>query len=296
MAPESITADVLLDARAETAERPVWDDRRERLVWVDVPRGEVHALDPASGRDRIEHRLDQPVGFAALRRGGGLVLGIRDGFLLDGESGGDPRLELRVDRPNQTVRMNDGLCDAEGRLWAGTLDAEGAGAALYRLERDDNRYRVDLEVAGVRESNGLDWSVDSTVLYWIDTASGRVDAFDYDLESGRARNRRPFVEIDGAEGVPDGLIVDAEGGVWVAIYGAGVVRRYDPAGTARFEVRVPARRPTCPTFGGRDLQDMYITSQRYTPDHPDYPDDDTAGDLFACRPGFTGRPARRFAG
>jgi sugar lactone lactonase YvrE len=291
-----IEVELVLDARASTAERPVWDEGRRRLLWVDVPAGEVHRLDPATGRDETLLKLDQPVGCACLREGGGLALGDRDGFALFDEGAREPSARFPVERPNETVRMNDGLCDPAGRYLAGTLDAQGAGGALYRLEAGPGGCRVERLIGGVRESNGLDWSPDGSLLYWTDTATGRVDVLDYDVASGRLAQRRPFVEVPPSEGVPDGLIVDAEGGVWVAVYGGGVVRRYDPAGRADLEVRLPVRRPTCPTFGGPDLGDLFVTSQRVSPEDPGYRDDPRAGGIFGCRPGVLGRPARRFAG
>lgn len=292
---QRLAAELVLDARADTAERPVWDDRLRRLLWVNVPRGELHLFDPASGRDEIAVRHDQPVGCAALRGIGGFVVGDRDGFALFDPASARPSLRIRLDRANRTVRMNDGVCDPIGRFVAGTLDLEGDGGALYRLEASAWGYRVDVLERGVREANGLDWSVDGSVLYWIDTARGSVFAFDYDIARGTVANRRVFVEIDHTAGVPDGLIVDAEGGVWVALYGGGAVRRYDPTGRLTMEVAVPVRRPTCPTFGGVDLDVLFITSQRVAPNDPDYPDQPEAGGIFACRPGVIGRPARRFA-
>jgi sugar lactone lactonase YvrE len=291
-----VDADLLLDARAETAERPVWDAAAERLLWVDVPRGEVHSLDPASGRDERLASLGRPVGAAALREKGGLVLAVAEGFALLDAGSAQPSRTLPVERPNPEVRMNDGLCDARGRFLAGTMDEYGRGGALFRLEAGAGGYSVQTLITDVRESNGLDWSPDGSTFYWIDTLAHTISAFEYDLASGGLSQRRTFVSIDAKEGLPDGLIVDAEGGVWVAIYDGGAVRRYDPAGRLTLEVRLPVKRPTCPTFGGRDLGDLFITSQRVDPNRPGLEDASHAGGIFACRPGFTGQPARRFTG
>jgi sugar lactone lactonase YvrE len=291
-----VYADLLLDARAQTAERPVWDADTQRLLWVDVPRGEVHSLDPATGRDEKLFSLGRPIGAAALREQGGLVLAVAEGFALLDAGTGELSRTLQVQRPHREVRMNDGLCDPRGRFLAGSMDEHGQGGALFRLERREAGYQIETLITHVRESNGLDWSPDGSIFYWVDTLAHTVSAFDYDVATGGLSRRRTLVSIDPREGLPDGLIVDAEGGVWVAIYDGGAVRRYDAGGRLTLEVRVPVKRPTCPTFGGRDLGELFITSQRVDPNRPDLEDGPHAGGIFACRPGFTGRPARRFAG
>ena len=216
-----------LSPGVELGEGPVWDDRQGVLIWVDIWAGEVHSYEPASGRDTAIG-VGQPVGAAVPRRSGGLVLAVRDGFaFLDP----DGRLTsvAEVEAANPGNRMNDGKCDRHGRFWAGTMagDARPGAGALYRLDPDLSVTKV---LDGVTVSNGLAWSLDDRTMYYIDTPTQRVDAFDYDLASGTIENRRPLIEIPEEAGSPDGMTIDAEGFLWVALFGGRAVRRYSPDG------------------------------------------------------------------
>ncbi len=273
-------------ARAELGECPVWDG--DRLVWVDVHAGLVHRGDAVLA-------VGQPVGAVAPRTGGGLALALRDGFALldaDGES-----LELvaavESDRPHN--RMNDGRCDPAGRFWAGTMrqPAGGREGALYRLDADLEATRM---IEGVGISNGLDWSPDAATMYYVDTLVRRVDAFDFDLAGGALDNRRPLIEIAPQDGAPDGLTVDAEGCLWLALWGGSALRRYAPDGTLEREVRLPVSRVTSCAFGGPDLRDLYVTSARRGLSSRQLQAEPLAGSVFRLRPGVAGRAANRLAG
>jgi sugar lactone lactonase YvrE len=186
------------------------------------------------------------------------------------------------------VRMNEGGCDPDGRVYCGSMSydkQEGAGS-VYRLDPD---LSVRVVLAGVTISNGLEWSPDGSRAYYNDTPTGQVSVFDYDPVSGLT-DRRTFVEVDGN---PDGLTVDAEGGVWTALFGSGQVRRYGPDGTLDEVVEVPARQVTACTFGGEGLDRLYVTTSREGLE-PD--DDPLAGALFVASVGVRGLPTREFAG
>jgi sugar lactone lactonase YvrE len=180
-------------------------------------------------------------------------------------------------------------------MWAGTMafDLTPRVGALYRLDPDSHVTRV---VTDVTLSNGLDWSLDNRRMYYIDSTTQRVDVFDFDLRSGGLSERQPLVSIASDDGLPDGMTVDAEGGLWVALHGAAVVRRYTPDGMIDREVRVPARMVTCCAFGGTDYADLYITSMTYGMSESAIAAEPLAGALFRCRPGVRGRPAFRFGG
>jgi sugar lactone lactonase YvrE len=201
--------------------------------------------------------------------------------------------EVEADKTDQ--RMNDGNCDAAGRFWAGTMaidEHEGAGA-LYRLDPDG---RVHTMVDRVSISNGIDWSEDGRLMYYIDSPTQSVDVFDFDLASGTIANRRSFVRIDPVDGTPDGLTLDAEGFVWVALWGGGAVRRYASDGTLDSIVTVAAPHVTSCAFGGRDLGDLYITTARIKLSDAERSSRPLAGGLFRTRPGVHGRPPHRFKG
>jgi sugar lactone lactonase YvrE len=288
-----LDARLAVDAGAELGEGPVWDARTRDVYFVDIMRGTVHAFSPGTERLATYH-VGQPVGAVGLAARG-LVLAVRDGFArLDPESGA-VRLIAEVDRDRMDLRMNDGACDPAGRFWAGTMaldERQGAGA-LYRLDPDGS---VHLALQPVTISNGLDWSADGTRMYFIDSPTGRVDVFDFDAATGRLANRRPFLRIAPEAGLPDGLTVDADDHVWVALWGGGAVNRYAPDGSLAAVVRLPVTHPTSCCFGGGDLRDLYITTAWIALDSAARTVQPHAGGVFVCRPGVAGRPANRFAG
>lgn len=292
-AGEAPIAEVALEAGAELGEGPIWDARSDRLVWVDILGRAVHVFDPETGVDRAIAVPGMP-GIAVPRRAGGLVLAIDHGFGFVDDAG---RFELIAEVPqgSVTARMNDGNCDAAGRLWAGTtgLNAEPGAGVLYRLDPD---LRVTAMLEGVTESNGIDWSPDDRRMYYVDTMERRVDVFDFDLESGAITNRRPFAAVDDGEVLPDGLTVDADGHVWVACWGGAAVRRFTPDGVPAGGVSLPTPHITSPGFGGRGLDRLFITSAREGLSDDQRAADAAAGDLFVCEPGVTGRAPRLFEG
>jgi sugar lactone lactonase YvrE len=186
--------------------------------------------------------------------------------------------------------MNDGKCDSTGRFWAGTmaLDVRPGAGSLYRLgpKRD-----VERMVTGVTISNGLGWSLDDRLMYYIDTPHRRVDVFDFDSPAGAIANRRPFVTIEGP-GWPDGMAVDAEGGLWIAIWGGGKVLHYLSDGTLAGGVEVPVSQVSSCGFGGPELRDLYITTawQNLSPERRAA--EPLAGGLFRHRPGVAGQPTQ----
>ena len=282
----TIQAELALEARAELAEGPVWDDRAGCLWWVDIMRGEVHRFDPTTGEDR-SRQIGQPVGAAVPSRAGDLVLAVRDGFARLDFSTGRVTPIARVDHSKPECRMNDGKCDRAGRFWAGTMaidETPGAGA-LYRLDASGCAHVV---LRGVTISNGLDWSLDDRVMYYIDSPTGRVDCFDFDAASGTLANRRPFVTIPSGQGIPDGLTVDADGFVWTALWGGGAVHRYASDGSLDTVVRVPASRTTSCAFGGNDCRELFITTSVMELSPAERGAEPDAGALFRCRPGPAG--------
>ena len=289
-----LDVEVVLPVRARVGEGPVWDERSNTLVWVDIMNNSVHVFDPASGHDRAVD-VGQPVGAAALRERGGLVLALRDGFAVMNADLDDLRWVARVEEDVPTNRMNDGKCDAAGRFWAGSMAfAYTPGvASLYRLDPD---YRVTRVLADVTLSNGLDWAADNRRMYYIDSPTQRVDVFDFDLERGLLGERRTAIAVPREVGLPDGMTIDAEGYLWVALHGSGTVRRYSPDGLLDRVVRVPAKQVTCCAFGGADYGDLYITSMADELSPEAVHEQPLAGALFRTRPGVRGRPGFRFRG
>jgi sugar lactone lactonase YvrE len=275
---EQITASV-----AYHAEGPVWVDR---LHWVDMLAGDVLSLGPDGTVDR--RHVGSVVAALRPRTSGGFVYAVERGFALD-DGVGTPVRALPELWTTDAVRMNEGGCDPDGRFYCGSMayDETPGAASLYRLDPDGSVTAVmrDLTV-----SNGLEWSPDGRLAYYVDSATGRIDVLDYERERGLT-NRRPFVVIE--TGAPDGLTVDAEGGIWVAIWGGGAVHRYTPEGLLSEVIELPATQVTACTFGGADLDVLFITTSREGLPASDEP---AAGALFRVRPGVAGRPVRPFGG
>jgi len=294
--PSRLAADVdlVFDARDELGEGATWDGANQRLISVDIMRGRVHLFDPLKGEARTID-VGQPVGAAVPCRTGGLMVAVRDGFArLDLETCALTFVaHVELDRPDQ--RMNDGACDAAGRFWAGTmaLDHRPGLGALYRLDPEGSAHTM---LTGIGISNGIDWSLDDTQMYYVDSLTQRIDLFDFHPRTGSIANRRPFVEIDPADGCPDGLTVDADGAVWLALWGGSAVRRYLPDGTLDRVLRLPVTHPTTCAFGGPDLQDLYITSAITRLSEDQRRQQPAAGSILRHRPGVTGRPAHAFGG
>jgi sugar lactone lactonase YvrE len=289
-----IEAEVAVPGGFELGEGPVWDASRGLLVWVDILAGYVHALNPATGA-RTWFEAGDSIGAVGLTRSGRLVLAMADGFALaDHDGQALTRVPgFGVDR--NALRFNDGKPDPWGNFCAGTMAWDENGnppGSLYRLAPDGTVTEL---FGDVGLSNGLDWTDDRRLFYYADSNSGRVDLFDTDPETGALGGRRAFVTVPDAHGVPDGLTLDAEGCVWLAVWNSGELRRYTPEGRLDTVIRMPARQVTCPAFGGPDLGTLYITTAREGYTEAELTEQPHAGDIFACTPGVTGRLPFLFA-
>ena len=285
--------EVAIRSEALLGESPRWDAATGRLLWVDIEVHAVHVFDPATGDDR-SILLGNRVGALAPMRSGGVLVALADRLaVLDLE---DESVRTLVEIPHGPgVRLNDGACDPAGRFWVGStaLDfAPGAGA-LYRYSGDGG---LDRMLDDVTISNGLGWSRDGGTLYYIDSMAYRVDAFDYDLVTGAISERRPFVVIERGAGIPDGLAVDDEGGVWVALWGRAAIRRYTPDGELERVLAVPAHNVTACCFGGDDGRSLYVTSASVDLSEEKRRELPLAGSVFVAEAGVSGPPAQPFAG
>jgi sugar lactone lactonase YvrE len=284
-----VIVDVVLAAGARLGEGPVWDPRSSCLRWVDIQRGQVHRFDPASGADTF-FEVGEDVGAVAVRAAGGLVLATASGLSTCLDDGGRRTSLHEVGTDPPGGRFNDGKADPWGRFWAGTmLEEPPGGAALYRLDPDRSLHRV---LTGVTVSNGLGWSPDGRTMYYVDTHTHGVDAFDHDPSTGELTGRRRLVDVD--RGWPDGMTVDAEGCLWVALWDGWGLRRHAPDGSLLTTVEVPAQRVTSCAFGGPDLSTLFVTTARAG--LRDFAGQPSAGSLFACDPGVSGLPPGEWAG
>jgi sugar lactone lactonase YvrE len=282
--------EVLTAPGARLGESPVWDSERQCLWWIDIVGGLVHRLDTATGAvNAIAVGLD--VGALALCDDGGLLLALPAGiFTLAPDTG---RRTLLAPVPLAGQRFNDGTCDPRGRFWTGTLALDRAAgvAALYRVSSGG---RVSRALGGITVSNGIGFTADGTALYYVDSVTQRIDIIGVTPGTGALGTREPFATLGAAEGTPDGLAVDADGGVWVAVFGGGKIVRFDPDGRRDAEIALPVSHPTSVAFGGPALDELYITSatRALTPDQ--LAAQPAAGAVLRIRPGATGRLPNRF--
>jgi len=278
-----LQAEQITDPATHHGEGPIWDGAARRLMWVDLLRGDVLSMAPGVGTIERLHVSEVAACIVPRTMGGWVVATERSFAVLDEDGVIDTLADLWSDA---TIRMNDGACDPQGRFFCGSMayDAAARKGALYRLDPDRS---VRVVRSGVTNSNGIDWSPDGKAAYYIDSATHRVDVCSADLEL-----THPFLHVSAELGMPDGLTVDADGGIWVALWGGGAVHRYTAEGTLDTVVRLPVRQPTSCVFGGDDLNTLFITTSALDLEDPE----PEAGAIFAVQPGVRGLPTRAYAG
>ena len=272
-----MSVDVLLDSAALLGEGPRWDAAARRLLWVDIEGRELHFLDLESLSDRAIALDDRPG--AAAPMDDGRVLVALAGRLVAIDLVDESVETLAVLPHGADMRLNDGVCDPAGRFWVGSLElgyTPGRGV-LYRFDGALEPVLDDITI-----SNGIGWSADGTRMYYVDTMAYGIDVLDFDVATGAVADRRRFATIERGVGAPDGLAVDDEGCIWLALWGGSAIRRYDPSGRLDRTVPVPAKNPTACAFAGERGDLLVVTSAA-----PD-------GRLFVHEPGVTGPPAQPF--
>ena len=291
--------ELVVDAKCTIGEGPVWEPDTRTLYWVDLLENRIHTLEASSGRvSSLE--VGQNTGCVVPRQKGGLVAALQHGFFTVDLRAGSIRQvqDPEADKPEN--RFNDGKCDCRGRFWAGTMSKKldtGSGdsgpvGSVYCLEPD---WKVSRKITGITLSNGLGWSPDDRTFYYIDSPTNTVAAYNFDPATGSISGRRVVVRLpQGFGGMPDGMCVDSEGLLWIALWGAAGVGRWDPSsGELRQWLAVPALNVTSCAFGGEGLEELYVTTARLGTDTQAYP---LAGGLFKVRPGVRGLPAYKFGG
>jgi sugar lactone lactonase YvrE len=293
----SQSVELVLDAKADAGAGALWDARRQVLYWVDVWVGEFHIFDPASGHDRMID-AGQEVNTVVPRRPRRVILGARHGIAsLDLET---EQFEIVADPERHLPGHSfcDGKCDPAGRFWAGTVDItdwKPGVASLYRLDPDLSVHKM---LEGITCSNGIAWSLEGTTIYYIDSPLHRVDAFDYDVETGEIENRRVAFHVPKELGFVDGMTIDSEGMLWIILNGGGpgVTRRDPVAGRLPKTLDLPVSEPTDCAFGGPKLDQLSITFACHWLKPEQLDKQPLASGLFRADVGVTGPPAFEFAG
>jgi sugar lactone lactonase YvrE len=285
--PRILDASVLGDVRAVVGEGPLWDERQGVLSWVDIPLGRVN-VSSAAGEVLRSFSVGRAVGAALPAADGGWLLADADGFTMLAVDGSmSVLLGTLAEHPD--LRFNDAKCDPAGRAWAGSVRhdlAPGAGV-LYRLDPGPVATPV---LGGLTVSNGLGWSPDGRTMWFADSAKPHISAFEYDLQTGVMGRTRASIPLAETSGVADGLCVDDEGCIWLALWGGRAVHRYTPDGRLDTIVRVPVERVTSCAFGGADGATLFITTAQL--DGPEPAErEPLGGALFTVAPGVTGPAA-----
>ena len=284
--------ELLLDAKNTLGEGPAWDAKTDTLYWVDILGKRLHSY---HGKGYVIP-LNDYVGCVAPCKDGRLILALRFGFwILD--LAAVTLTEAAIPRGEPAAnRFNDGKCDPAGRLLAGTMDMaeREATGSLYSLSHDMKIVKL---LGGIRISNGLAWSPDYGTLYYIDTPTREVKAFDYDLQTGQISNMRVAFYVPEELGWPDGMTSDMEGNLWIAMWGGSQVTRWDPNQAKLLEqVEIPAQNVTSCVFGGKDMTELYITTARTGMSEDELACYPKSGGLFILQTNVRGMPTFEFGG
>ncbi len=286
------TLELVADVKNILGEGPCWDHEQQLLYWVDIEAGYIYVYDIIKKKYEIAVDVHKRVGALALTENGGFIAAVENGICLIDKKGYIRKVAQTEEFPGS--RLNDGKCDPAGRFWTGSLSMhnERYKGGLYCIDCDLNVRKV---IDGVSVSNGLAWNPDNSVMYYIDSAENVVWSYDYSMDTGAITNRKISVSIPEDEGIPDGMTIDAEGMIWIAHWGGYKVSRWNPdTGERLTEIAVPAGQVTSCTFGGRQMDELYITSARLDLTNEELEKYPYSGGLFRIRTDFVGMNSYRF--
>ena len=281
----------VLKARARLGEGPIWDSTQNLLYWVDVYNHRVHQFHPTTGKNSF-FDVGDVVGAIATAGADRLIMALRDHLaLLNTQTGVVTRiLEIESNLPNN--RFNDGKCDSQGRFWFGSMcSLEKPHASLYRYDNDGSLHVME---TGLTVSNGLGWSPDEKTFYLTDSPHHKIYAYDFNSVTGNISNRRICVDLTNESFYPDGLTIDSEGNIWSAMWDGWCVIRFNTKGEEILRIKLPVQLPTSCTFGGEDLQTLYITTASVGLNQAEIEKSFSSGDLFALQTDVTGLPTNGF--
>ncbi|WP_277484179.1 SMP-30/gluconolactonase/LRE family protein [Catalinimonas alkaloidigena] len=289
----TMEATLLFENTALLGEGPIWNHETQQLYWVDIEKRQLHLYTPEINKDNFFSTGERVGTVVPIESGGALVAlenGIHSMDLQDG------KLTFIANPLEDSIRFNDGKCDPLGRFWVGSMHLKGkkGAASLYRMDQDQ---QITQKLDSVTISNGIIWSLDNTTMYYIDTPTRQVKAFDYDIESGEISSPRVVINVPQENGAPDGMTIDEEGMLWIGHWGGGMVGRYNPeTGEMVQKIDVPALNVTACAFGGENLDKLYITTASIGMSEEQMEEYPQAGGLFVAEPGVRGVPADFYRG
>ena len=289
-----LKAVLVLDEKTILGEGSIWHPTENKLYWIDIEGKILHIYDPVLKVDK-QLKVGSRVGTVVPVQSGGALLALQNGIQkIDTKTGKLTFLTNPLIDSN--IRFNDGKCDPSGRFWVGTmaLDSRKKGGVLYRFDKDKT---VHLMLDSVSISNGIVWTADKKTMYYNDTPTGTIQAFDYDDTNGNITNRRVAVKIPNGIGAPDGMTIDVEGNLWVALWGGGIVGKFNPlTGELLQKIKVPAPNVSSCAFGGKNLDILFITTARQWMNEEQLKKFPLSGGLFSVKPGVRGVRAEFYKG
>ena len=281
---------LVLDVKAQLGEGPIWNHELNQLYWIDIEKRNLYIFTP-----KVEGLRSYPtkerIGTVVPIEKGGALVALQNGiFSMDLATGDMTLLSNPLDSVHN-IRFNDGKCDPVGRFWVGTMDLDSKkGAASLFMMNDQHQVKKMLDHVTI--SNGVIWSLDQKTMYYIDTPTRQIKAFDYDVATGNISSPNVVVTVPEGEGSPDGMTIDEEGKLWVGLWGGAAVARFDPdTGELMQKIEVPAINVTACAFGGDLLDNLYITTASVDMNDEQKKKYPNAGGLFAVKPGVKGVPA-----
>lgn len=293
--PKKNEVELVLDTKSDLGEGAIWNYKTGELLWVDITAKILNFYHPKLKNNK-EMFTGQMIGTVVPAESGKVMVALQNGFYqLDPETG-TKKLITNPEEGIEGNRFNDGKCDPAGRFWAGTMSTLGKrqAGALYRLDPDSSVHKM---IDNVGTSNGIVWSPDYTKMYYIDTPTRKVMAWDYDNETGEISNPKTAIEVPEEMGYPDGMTIDEDGNVWIALWSGSAVGCWNPeTGELLRTIGVPAKNVTSVAFGDDDLGTLYITTARQGTSDEELEKFPHAGGVFKTRPGVKGVEAFFFKG
>ena len=290
-----IKAELILDAKATLGEGAIWNQKEKILYWIDIEKGILHKFNPVSNED-VQFNLDKRIGTVVPSEKGGLLVALEDGICHYDIITDSISFIVNPAENSSEIRFNDGKCDPAGRLWAGTMSLTGKqkAGALYCLNNNGN---IEKKIDSVSISNGIVWSLDNKKMYYIDTPTGKVKEYDYEITTGKISFTKDAVVIPPDMGHPDGMTIDSKGNLWIALWGGSAVGCWDPNnGELIYKIDVPVLNVTSCAFGGENLETLFITTASLGIPQDKLENYPYRGGLFKAEPGAKGVPAYFYKG
>jgi L-arabinonolactonase len=284
--------EVLVASQNILGEGPVWNPDEQAIYWVDIDGKKIQRYFTET-RKYESFEMPIKVSLIAFRSKGGMVLGTENGLYFWNVTTRDLDFISHPEKGKTEARFNDGKVDRKGRLWAGTMTFKGASSSLYRMDPDLSVRQMESDIT---ISNGIGWSPDNKIMYYIDSRRLVIYAYDFDLQTATISNRRSFVQLNEMAGTPDGMTVDSDGNLWVALYGGWKVVRFSPSGKVIEEIPFPVSKPSSCTFGGKDFDELFVTTISEGLNPEEKQNQPHAGDLFIIKTDAKGMAEPKFEG